>query len=442
MLMLAYGYPPRWGGWSERSAKFVKYLPEQGWTPVVVTRVEGGDDARVGEERVIRLPDVVFAVRGRIRTRSAGGKHEVVIPDTVHKDVTFPRRFKKAAFEWLDKWFAIPDWAVAWSISAFAPALRALREERADVIYSTSPPVSAHLLGLALKRATGKPWVMDYRDPWTFESLNVHLRRPGFRLSVERRLERLCIANADVVIANTPRAKRRFEALYPDQGAKLHVITNGFDSEELARAAACTDRPSPWRSVDEDTFVISHAGAFTRFQQGWDRTPHTLLEAIKGLLDEGAISPETCRFVFAGDLPPVMARRIRELGLEDLIDAVGVISHLDAARLMLASDLLLLFDPEGDGETYVRSKLYEYIGSGKPILGLVPDGAHKELIEECGRGLLTAPDDPESIARALRTAIEGRGGFRANPGFDPTSYDRRRLTRALAALLDTLIGAQ
>lgn len=441
LLMLAYGYPPRYAGWTERSVKFVKYLPEKGWTPVVVTRVEGSNDARVGEERVTRVPDVLVAVREGIRTRPADGGSDVA-PDAVDGDIPFRRRVKRAVFKRADKWLAIPDWTVGWAVSAFVPALRALREEGADVIYSTSPPASAHLLGLALKKATGKPWVMDYRDPWTFESLNVHLRRPGFRLAVERRLERVCIKNADAIIANTPRAKRRFEELHPDQGKKLSVITNGFDGEELARAAACLDQPVPWRSFGKSTFVISHAGDFFRYGQGRDRTPHALLEAMKGLQDKGVISPGNCRFVFAGDLPVVMARRIRELGLTDLVDAVGVISHFDATRLMLVSDLLLLFDPEGDGETYVRSKLYEYLGSGKPILGIVPDGAHKELLKKSGRGLLASPDDPESIQRAVERAIEHRDASTTNPDFDQTNYDRKKLAGELANLLDDLVGAK
>lgn len=439
-LMLAYGYPPTYAGWTERSVKFVKYLPEYGWTPVVVTRAAGGKEARVGTERVLRVPDVLVAVRERIRTKPTDGRAES--GDDTHGAMPFHRRLKRAVFKQADKWLAIPDWTVGWAASAFVPALRALREEEADVIYSTSPPASAHLLGLALKKATGKPWVMDYRDPWTFESLNVHLRRPGFRLSVERRLERLCLAHADAVVANTPRAKRRFGEQYPDFGGKLRVITNGFDGGELARAAACLDHPAPWRSFDAGTFVISHAGDFFRFGQGGDRTPHSLLDAMKNLLDEGAISPETCRFVFAGKLPPVTVRRIRELGLTDLVDAVGVISHFDATRLMLMSDLLLLFDPKGDGETYVRSKLYEYIGSGKPILGVVPDGAHRELLEKSGRGLLASPDDPESIKRAVERAIEHRGAHTTNPDFDQTNYDRKKIAGELATLLDELVGAK
>ena len=441
LLMLACSYPPVYGGHTERSVKFVKYLPDHGWTPVVITKSAPGNGsgkgAKVGAERVVRTPDILVRVRERARTREGAVGHGDGGEKTAQA-MPLGRRLKRLAFDLADKWLVVPDWQVGWAATAFAPSLRILRRGEADVIYSTSPPASSHLLGLALKRATGKPWVMDYRDPWTFEPVNKQLRRPGFRLSLERRLEWLCVAGADAVIANTPRAERRFKALYPRFAGKFRVITNGFDGEELERAASSPGGPTPWKSPGDGVFVISHAGDFYRFRQG-DRTPHSLLNALKDLLDEGIISPETCRVILAGELPPVMLRRITRLGLEGLIESVGLISHLDATRLMLVSDLLLLFDPSGDGGTYVRSKLYEYLGGGRPVLGMVPEGASRELLAISGRGLLTSPDDREGIKLAIRRAIEHPAPPVSRSGFDPSNYDRRELTKRLASLLDGLL---
>jgi glycosyltransferase involved in cell wall biosynthesis len=206
----------------------------------------------------------------------------------------------------------------------------------------------------------------------------------------------------------------------------------------MARAAACLDEPSAWQDTDEGVFVISHVGDFYRFQLG-DRTPHPLLNALKALLDEGVIRPETCRIILAGKLSPATVRRIAELGLDSLLETVGVVSHFDSVRLMLISDLLLLFDPPGDGTTYVRSKLYEYLGSGKPILGIVPEGASRELLESSGHGLLASPDDPDSIKLIIKKAIEHRDMLTMRTSFDPLSYDRERLTGELSSLLDNLL---
>jgi glycosyltransferase involved in cell wall biosynthesis len=439
ILMLASaGYPPRYhGGWSERNAKFAKHLPKYGWTPVVVATTAGNARAGVGDEKVIRVPDVLFSLRERFQSKTArddsGGPGDHSQPT-----ITPIRRLKRAVFELIDKWLVIPDWRVGWAILALGPSLRLLREREVDIIYSSSPPVSTHLLGLALKRITRKPWVVDIRDPWTFDALNKHLRHPGFRLSVEKSLERLCFAHADAIIANTPMAERRYKALYSDFSSKIRAIPNGYDSEEMARAAACLDQPSPWRAPDEGVYVISHVGDFYRFQLG-DRIPHPLLNALKALLDEGVISPETCRIILVGKLSPAAVRRIAELGLDRLIETVGVVSHFDAVRLMLISDLLLLFDPPGDGTTYVRSKLYEYLGSGKPILGIVPEGASRELLERSGHGLLASPDDPEGIKLAIRKAIEHRDMPTMRTTFNPLSFDREKLTGELSSLLDKLV---
>jgi glycosyltransferase involved in cell wall biosynthesis len=144
--------------------------------------------------------------------------------------------------------------------------------------------------------------------------------------------------------------------------------------------------------------------------------------------------------VFAGRLHPETIREVSKLGLEGLIELPGSVSHAEAVRLMLRSDLLLLHDPQGDGTAYVRGKLYEYIGSGRPILGIVPEGANRELLKRYGRALIVHPEDEEGIKEAVARMVEGRDVPEATPGFDAGSYERRRLTGELAALLDEISG--
>lgn len=435
--MLCYYYPPVYGGYVERSAKFVKYLPACGWMPVVITKTVGGKKSSVGTERVIRVPDALAWLRRRIIPARIRDSEESKKRKEEEEVRTIPSLFAKLD-RLMDTWLAIPDLSVGWAVLAFAPSWRALRSEEANVIYSTSPPASSHLLGLALKKVTNTPWVMDFRDPWTFESVSRHLRQPGLRLSFERCLERQCFVAADAIITNTPEMGKRYKALYPDCAHKIQTITNGFDAAEMSQAAAALERPSPWRGFDDGTFVVSHVGQF--FREGReDQTPHALLSAIKCLWDERTLSPERHRIIFAGNLDPRVADRIRELGLEPLIDTPGVISHFDSLRLMLLSDLLLLFDPQGDGKTYVRSKLYEYLSSAKTILGVIPEGASHDLLMKSGRGLLASPNDVAEIAKSMRTAIERRRATFSNDAFDLIAYERRELTRELASLLEGLV---
>jgi glycosyltransferase involved in cell wall biosynthesis len=434
LLMICYFYPPTSNSGGERSGKFARYLPEHGWSSIVVA--EGRADARAGvnngtfaaNERVVNVPNLLWRALWRsirLLRRAGAEKGAPVGP------------IARGLDRLLDTWVFVPDWAITWSVHALPACLRLLRRDGAAAIYTTSPPTSSHLIGLTLKRLTKKPWVMDLRDPWTIEPYNRALRETPARLAVERRLERACFDAADAIIANTPEAEGRYGALYPDLRHKLRTIPNGFDGDELSRAAAHLEDPAPWRQPGEDAFVISHIGHFFRGGKR-GRVPDALLGALKGLLDEGLISPENCRVILAGQLNAPTLARIEGLGLAPLVDAPGVVSHLDSLRLMLLSDLLVLFDPEDDGETYVRSKLYEYLGAGKPVLGMVPKGASRELLRRSGRGTLVRPDDEEGARRAIARAFERRDEPALPPRIDLATYERRRLAGDLASLMDKL----
>jgi glycosyltransferase involved in cell wall biosynthesis len=428
LLMICYFYPPTSNSGGERSGKFARYLPEHGWSPVVVT--EGRADAKAseasGNERIVNVRNLLWRVlwRGIRPLRRAGAEKG-----------TLTGRLARGLDRFLDTWVFVPDWAITWSVHALPACLGLLRPGRADAIYTTSPPVSSHLIGLILKRLTKKPWVMDLRDPWTVEPYNRALRESRTRLQVERRLERACFRKADAVVLNTPEAEARYGTLYPDLRHKLCTIPNGFDSDEFSRAAAF-DAPTPWRGPDEGTFVVSHTGTF--FRGEGQKVPEALFDALKGLLDEGVLSPGNCRVIFAGKINAATRQRIEGLGLAPLIDTPGVVSHLDSLRLMLLSDLLVLFDPDNDGETYVRSKLYEYLGADRPVLGMVPEGASRELLRRSGRGTLVRPEDEEGARRAIARAFERCDEPVPPARIDLGAYERRRLAGDLASLLNEL----
>lgn len=436
VLMICYYYPPAYNSGVERSVKFAEYLPRYGWSPVVLTTDAFGATNSADAEQTIRTPELLSAYRWLFnkdfRELKRAGRRAAVLPPT-----TPNKGWKKFIVDLILRWLFVPDVQVGWIVFAFSPAWRLLRGDKADAIYTTSPTESSHLLGLALKILTGKPWVMDLRDPWTFEPVSERLRRPGPRLSIERRMEHLCMRHADAIVINTPQAAARYRSLYPAYAHKMRTITNGFDSEEIAHAVSAPGQSRVWRAPDDDRFLISHAGKFFRFEGG-DQTPHAFLNALKMLLDEQAISADKCRVVLAGNLHRETLTRISELGLDDLVETPGVISHFDATRLTVSSDLLLLFDSEKDGQTYVRGKLYEYLGSKEPVLGMVPDGASRELLERSGRGTLVYPGDVGGIRRAIVTSFERRNVIEEATDFDANLYERKWLTSELAALLDDL----
>lgn len=434
VLMLCYYYPPVNNGGVERSIKFAKYLPQYGWQPVIITTdLQGSQPAE--KERRIFTPELLSIYRRIFKEERRSG--EGAEADTRPRAEETSGKLKKAVLGVLRR-LLVPDLRVGWIVFAFWPAWHSLRIGETEAIYTTSPPVSSHLLGLALKMLTGKPWVMDLRDPWTFEPMNELLREPGLRLPLEKRMEHMCFEYADAIVLNTPEATERYKLLYPHFTSKMRTITNGFDSKEMTQAAALDPELPTKRAPDRETFIISHIGTVTSrsTRGGTDLTPHALLEALAELLEEGVVSASNFQVIFVGNLDARTRSYISELGLDGLIETSSVVPHLEALNLMLHSDLLLLLDTTGTGQTYVHGKLYEYLGSGKPVLGILPLGASRELLKRSGEGLLVSPDDREGIRKAVVQAMRQEHRVQPDPDFELAAYERKQLAGFLAETLD------
>jgi glycosyltransferase involved in cell wall biosynthesis len=436
VLMICYHYPPANNGGVERSVKFAKYLPDFGWNPLVVTTNKFGTSPVPKSVRVVYAGELRSQIYRRLvePSRLKAKSEEMSAASSGRRNLLTGLRRSVAA--WIDKWLLIPDDQVRWVIFAFWPSLRALLREEASVIFTTSPPASAHLMGLLLKKVTGKAWLMDMRDPWTLEPLSKYLEKAGFRRRTEEYLERICFMYADSIVLNTREAEMVYKTRYPENADKMTTITNGFDAEEIRRATLSADLPTPWSEIKRGEFVISHVGSFSR-RTDKDTTPYAFLEALKGFLSDTS-EEISVRVIFAGALSPESITRISELGLNGTIETIGLISHFDALRLVGQSDLLVVHDPNSRGKTYVQGKIYEYMGAGKPILGLLPEGASRSLLEEYGRVVLATSHDLMEIKRALEISVLKRETPERNGEFDLASYERRQLTRLLACRLDSI----
>jgi glycosyltransferase involved in cell wall biosynthesis len=418
VLMLAYHYPPMNNGGVQRSRVLAAHFRSLGWPlNIFSTRLAGLSD----DPDVTQIHDLISLVRrgkpvaggGRAGASRASGSLKSRLIDIIYGRLL------------------VPDRELVWAWLALWPALKAAR--RAEVIYSTSPPHSVHLLARWLKRFSGKPWVMDLRDPWSLEPIASYSHLPG-RLKREARQERLCIADADAVILNTPQAAEAYRTLYPEHAAKMHAIPNGFDAELLEHARQTVDDAAVVQTLPEGAFVLSHAGLFARAADG-QPIPAALLEALTALRAAGDLPPpDRFRVVLAGALPAQAANLIADAGLSDWVTLPGLIAQVDALRLMQRSDLLLMADPPDGGALYVRGKLYEYLGSGKPILALLPAfSASRALIEQGGAGLVIDAGDSMGLAQALRQFLHG--DVNLTPA-DPAQFAYDRRAAQVAAVIE------
>jgi len=431
ILMICYHYPPAQNGGIERSRKFAKYLPKFGWRPMILTTNFYGSVPINGTETIIRTPEIQTlnkVARSIVQRRKKSG--------VSFEDVRQVGLFS-CVKKWMKKMLFIPDVQIGWGLFAFWPALYLILSGRIDAIYSSSPPESSHVLALILKWITKKPWVADLRDPWTFEPLNLLLKTVKWRLALERRLERMVFNRADAIILNTPEAEKSYRKLYPRFDHKMQTITNGFDADEIRETNDELGENNPWLKYD-NLFLISHIGSFFRHTiSGF--TPDSMLDAFQKLVLYGGLSPQNCRIVLAGHVHWEIKRKIEEIGLTDIVELPGYLSHKDALKLEICSNLLLVFDPNDDGTHYVRGKIYEYMGCKKTILGILPIGASRSLLEKYGKVFFASPDDSEEIRKAVKAAFEqNKGEVRVNADFKISNYDRKILTKTLTACLDKI----
>jgi len=438
LLMIAYVYPPLAGSGVFRTLKFAKHLPQHGIHPVIVAADDPGWYARdeglsaeaplAGVYRVAPKP-TLKRLQSAYRTLAGrAGSAAEPIPGAGEPAAT-GRGLKRRLLDRL----GIPDEQVYWLGPATRAASGVLRRTDGPVcLYSTGPPFTDHLVGLELKCRTGLPWIADFRDAWAGNPVYMG----GLDPSVVRRhrtLERRVVAAADAVLCAAPGIKASLVAAYPQEEAKIAVLTNGFDPDDFA---------APRVSPPAERFVVSHLGEL------WStRDPGSVLRAAAVLLAEDPTLPLELRFV--GHRDPTLAVQmdavVAALDLGRNVVIQGRVSHAEAVDLMRASTLLLFQSAFGPGDPEVGrtypGKLFEYMAAERPVLGVVPGGDAAELIERTGCGWWRSPDDVEGIAALLRTLVEkwrhGTPLLETRPDLRP--FDRRVIAQDLAARVRALV---
>jgi len=277
----------------------------------------------------------------------------------------------------------VPDENVPWSTFALPAAIRIVKREGIDVVLTTSPPPSLHLLGAGVKRTTGAAWVADLRDP-----LTSHPHRRGYESQLSRLKEtavggvgRLVASQADAIVAASDAIAEEIRALEPK--GRVVTIANGCDFDDFAGLVHHAS----------DRLRITHAGHFHG-----KRDPKPFLKA---LADSGL---EDVVARFAGDFRASDREYAESLGLGDRVQLLGNVSRRHSLELQRDSEALLLLIPEsgGRGRDVLTGKIFEYLAAERPILAAVPpDGAAARLLRDTGAGIVVPSDDVDALREAL-----------------------------------------
>jgi len=372
VLLVSQLAPPSGLIAARRIAALTKYLSRQGLELTVLTSRLSGEGPIEGAAEVVRTPDLLASGLNWRRRQLE------VLSEGAPGDYGRPSRLQS---------LLVPDpAAVSWLPFALPRARRLVREREYDVVLTTSPPQSAHLVGGALARR-GLPWIAELRDGWTFQP-----PRPDWPLAplraLDRRLERTLRGASAVVGVTGPIAADLQERL----GVPAHVITNGVDPEELPGGSGPPLDPA------RHSFVHTGRVEVTGASLG------PLLAALRSLGPESAVE-----VVFAG---PLSSDEAAELGSEDLSGLVRVAGNLDrptTLALQRAADTLLLVTEGARRTSVATGKLFEYLAADKPILVLGDETEAARIVAETGTGAATSATDPAAIAAALTRAAEGNG---------------------------------
>ena len=414
-LIVSLYFPPAGGGGVQRPLKLATHLPELG----IETHVLAPDDPKwVHRDDELQAPTLAWVHRARyVGPRGRKPAEEL------HGTAGLERAAKQ--LQLAGRRLLVPDENVSWNATAIPAAIRIVRNEGIDVVLTTSPPSSVHLIGAAVKRATGIPWVADLRD-----SVVAHPHRDADRLLVrvkeqgEHAVARLVTRYADAVTCVSDAIADEVRERSPR--GRVLTIANGADFDDFA---GLERHPS-------ERFRLTHTGSFFG-----KRDPRPFLTALqRSGLDDAVVR-------FLGDFRSSDREWAETLGLGDRLELIPYASRRRALELQRDSEALLLLIPEagGRGKGVLSGKVFEYLAAERPILALVPpDGAAAGLIRDAGAGVVVAPEDVDGMVDALR-GLHGRwraGELEETPLAEEWKrrVSRRARSEEIAHVLEEVVG--
>jgi glycosyltransferase involved in cell wall biosynthesis len=422
VLLIAYHYPPcATSSGVQRSLSFSLHLGTHGWRPVVLT-AQPATYERTDYHQLQDIPADLPVTRTRALDAA--------------RDLAFHGRYWSR--------LALPDRWISWWLTAVPHGLALIRRHRVDVIWSTYPIATAHVIGATLARLSGLPWIADFRDPMVERVAHTGELFPKDPVLRRSRLktEAKAVKHAARLVFCTDAARRIVLDRYAKVDARrLEVISNGFDegafrqAEERQRHAA----PASVNSERPDKRVLLHSGTI---YPGADRDPTDLMKALKWLAGTGVLTGADFELRLRDPANEDYFRNLAaNLGVESLISILPTLPYREALAEMLAADALLLLQGQTSNPA-VPAKLYEYLRARRPILALVhPAGETAATLRGLGIDSMASLNDPDAIAQLLSRWLKDPAQLESGlpPPATVAEYSRERLTAQLAQLLDVAV---
>lgn len=412
-LVVAYYFPPMGLSGVQRILKFVKYLREYNWEPIVLT-TSSKDYYAYDESLSNELESLGIEVY-----RTNDGKE-------VSKKNNFLPNYSKQKFgRFFLNFFNIPDSKIKWKKFALSKAERIFKEHEIEVILATAPPFTDFLIAKELSEKYNLPYLLDYRDSWIDNKF--HYFPTPYHKSKAIALETEFMRTSSRVIVISRQAKenliKRYKFLSYDD---IVIIPHGYDQDDLDAVAHI--------KPDNSYFTVTHSGVFQD-----DRTPKYFFKAIRNIIKSNPEIKKHLRVRLVGLMRKNHIKLITKYKLDEIITSVGFVNHKESVNYLMNSDVLWLMLND---DIRTPGKLWEYFGVKKPILATIPDGPMKKLCLEYKASIVTKPKDIAEIEKAI---LEYYNLWKSNtlPKADENfveQFDRKALTEILAKQLSLAIS--
>ncbi|MGH8064865.1 MAG: glycosyltransferase [Candidatus Entotheonellia bacterium] len=378
VVMIAFHYPPFSGGSGiQRTLKFSRYLPDYDWQPIILT-AHARAYPQIADDQLAEIPSGIQVTRAFAWD---SGRHLSVRG-------VYPR------------WMALPDRWVSWWFGAVLAGLQLIYKHRPDIIWSTYPIATAHLIGLTLHRLSGIPWIADFRDSMTEEN---YPRDPLTRSSY-RWIERKVVKHGTCLIFTATSTLDMYLTRYPSLCPNhCLVIPNGYDEEDFEGLTI------PSANLHSHPMRLLHAGVLYPD----DRDPRAFFRALARLKQDGLTDVKNLSVdLRAAGSESYYSGMLKELAIDDLVHLLPALPHRQALQDCADADGLLLFQAASCNHQ-IPAKVYEYLRLRKPILALTDaTGDTAALLRETGGATIVDLADEQAIYLALpqflRSAGQGR----------------------------------
>ena len=422
VLVITYYWPPMGGGGVQRWMKTTKYLRDYNWEPVIFT-TENAEISIHDESLLAEVPEGVEVIKvpiwepfGLYKKLMGKKKDEKINPGFLQESKGNSTLQKFSV--WVRGNFFIPDAKMFWIKPSVKHLMEYLKHNQIDAIVSTGPPHTTHIIAKKVAKKFNIPWLADFRDPWTNIDFYDQLMLSDWADRKHKRMEKEVLLKADEVVTVSWSWAEDFKRI---SGRTIKVITNGFDPADFRNAG----------QVDlDEKFTITHAGSLNK-----DRNPYILWEVLGEMVKNDGSLNKSLQIKLIGPVDVSVMNEIEKHGLTDQLLRVPSLPHNEVVKHLVTSQTLLLplnDVPYIDG--VIPGKLYEYIGSKRPIICIgKPTGDSAKIIKETDAGIVADFKDKETLKQGLSSYFEAykKQSLHINSkGFD--KYSRKVLAGELA----------